>query len=310
MPLPEALPQTPPDAGQWAADRLSRDGWQSMQAGGPDGGRPSRWHPCPLELEDVRAKWGAGVYRIHYRTAGRRPLGTSEPFRVLELGATPDAPAKPAAGPVAVPVAAPTAAPGPSMEPAVGKLLEALGAAQKPKRSNGGLPPGLEWVHAWNLMEERSNDRSREVRQAQEGAWKAVAEMQRDFFTSALELVQQKHAETQALHEKHSAELTAIRSADQIARQELEATLRAELARIGGKLEELEELEEPAPIDPEQLQKPGDKVIAMLGGPEAVANLLKFAITKAVEKYAGPDAAAIAAGLPSPDGADGGSLGE
>jgi hypothetical protein len=266
--LPLAIPAPPEKAGRWAADRLGESGWENLaEPAGTTGGKPKRWLELPC---DIPTRWGAGVYRLHWQTTAKRPLGMSEPFRIAGNGQTPQpvafeqAPPAPAPAPAPAP---PAPAPAPPLAKAkpdrvIAELEQQLRLAQA-----AALPPEARVILA---MEERANIRH-------EAALRhhlAIADSQTRAFELYLGRVDERdklhQAELSKLRDDARAQIAEVVQAAHHRESELAQELaktRDELGEQGEQLAEL--LNAPATDDPEGIAHKINAAIQALETPQA-----------------------------------------
>ena len=301
--IPQTLPEPPEQAGAWSADRLGSDGWESLSTPpGRGGGPATRWHELPC---DVGARWGAGVYRIHWRTGGRRPLGTSEPFRVLSAEQPPPPTQQRPEAKQAPPVRPPNQ---PADLSSVAETIAAMLQAKAPgdKTQTPKPPPNMDPITAWDVMEQRAHERNKELTALQQQNWAMVAQIQAKAVEQAFALAQDHRQRTDQLYAEHTARLDALRKDDQQQSEALRDEFEQFKAALAAQLEELATAEPDEPGAPPETT--ADKVRAimrMLTTPEGQQGLQVVAgMVQQLTGKAPPD------GAPSPQLPDGGSLPE
>ncbi len=265
--IPQILPEPPEQAGAWSADRLGPDGWETLSTPpGRGGGPATRWHDLPC---DVGARWGAGVYRVHWRTGGRRPLGTSEPFRVLSAEQPPPPPPQPR------PEAKQAAPPRPTDKPAdlssvadtIAAVLQAKAPGNQAKTPNP--PPNIDPITAWDVMEQRAHERNRELAALQQQGWAMVAQIQAKAVEQAFALAQDHRQRTDQLYAEHTARLDALRKEDATQQDALRSEFEDFKGALATQLEELATAEpDEAPPTPETFQDKIKALVQMITTPE------------------------------------------
>lgn len=300
--IPATVPWPPTGATRWAADRLGESGWETLTGeAGPKGGQPARWLELPCRPYE---RWQAGVYRIHWQTTGKRPLGTSEPFSAApgdpgqgEYGQDPQRTQQ------AAPLPSPPAPPQPELVAAANQLAAQLKAAKTPKA------PAMDPLATTFLaIEERSHMRQQSILEHH----KVIADSQ----TRAFELYLGRVDERDRLHQ-HELEKLRDNAAHQIQAlaeqaQQRESALAEQLAKTridlveqGEQIAELAAEPELPVVEPETTAQKLAAIMQMAQTPEAQALV---AMIRATFFSQGGDPAAAA--LPSPVAPVGGSVGE